>query len=70
MEGAAKSAQTQLADARTPEANYFALDLTKIQTRLGFKSKHDLVNIVETAEAIRRGEETDVVPTGVRYGES
>ncbi len=58
------------ADARTPEANYFTLDLTKIQTRLGFKSKHDLVNIVETAEAIRRGEATDVVPTGIRYGEN
>ncbi len=58
------------ADARLPQENYFTLDLTKIQTRLGFKSKHDLVNIVETAEAIRRGEETDVVPTGVRYGES
>ncbi len=58
------------ADARLPEANYFTLDLTKIQTRLGFQPKHDLVNIVETAEAIRRGEQTDVVPTGVRYGES
>ncbi|MCY3994130.1 MAG: NAD(P)-dependent oxidoreductase [Caldilineaceae bacterium] len=58
------------ADARLPEANYFTLDLTKIQTRLGFQPKHDLVNIVETAEAIRRGEETDVVPTGIRYGES
>ncbi|MDE0463253.1 MAG: NAD(P)-dependent oxidoreductase [Caldilineaceae bacterium] len=58
------------ADARLPEANYFTLDLTKIKTRLGFQPKHDLVNIVETAEAIRRGEETDVVPTGIRYGES
>ncbi len=58
------------ADARVPEANYFTLDLTKIQTRLGFQPKHDLVNIVETAEAIRRGEDTDVVPTGIRYGES
>ena len=58
------------ADARLPEANYFTLDLTKIKTRLGFQPKHDLVNIVETAEAIRRGEQTDVVPTGVRYGES
>ena len=53
-----------------PEANYFTLDLTKIQTRLGFQPRHDLVNIVETAEAIGRGEETDVVPTGIRYGES
>ena len=58
------------ADARLPEANYFTLDLTKIQTHLGFEAKHDLVSIVETAEAILRGEETDVVPTGVRYGES
>jgi len=58
------------ADARLPEANYFTLDLTKIKTRLGFQPKHDLVNIVETAEAIRRGEQTDVVPTGIRYGES
>ena len=58
------------ADVRLPEANYFTLDLTKIQTRLGFKPRHDLANIVETAEAIRRGEETDVVPTGIRYGES
>ncbi len=57
------------ADARLPEANHFTLDLTKIRTRLGFKSEHDFVSIVETAEAIRRGEETDVVPTGIRYGE-
>lgn len=55
-------------DAQTPEANYFTLDLTKIQTRLGFKPEHDLVDVVETAEAIRRGEETDVIPTGVRFG--
>ncbi len=55
-------------DARTPEANYFTLDLTKIQTRLGFKPEHDLVDIVETAEAIRRGEETGVIPTGIRFG--
>ena len=58
------------ADARLPMANYFTLDLTKIQTLLGYEPKHDLVSIVETAEAIRRGEETDVVPTGVRYGDS
>ncbi len=55
-------------DARTPEANYFTLDLTKVQTRLGFKPEHDLVDIVETAEAIRRGEETGVIPTGIRFG--
>ena len=55
------------ADARLPLANYFTLDLTKIKTRLGFVPQHDLRSVVETAEAIRRGEETDVIPTGVRY---
>lgn len=58
------------ADARLPSANYFTLDLTKIQTRLGFEPQHDFHSVVETAEAIRRGEDTDVVPTGVRYEES
>ena len=58
------------ADVRLPSANYFTLDLTKIQTRLGFEPQHDFKSVVETAEAIRRGEMTDVVPTGVRYGAS
>ena len=58
------------ADARLPSANYFTFDLTKIQTRLGFEPEHSFKSVVETAEAIRRGEETDVVPTGVRYGEA
>ena len=57
------------ADARLPSANYYTLDLTKIQTLLGFEPQHDLKSVVETAEAIRSGEETDVVPTGMRYGE-
>ena len=57
------------ADARLPSANYYTLDLTKIQTLLGFEPQHDLNSVVETAEAIRSGEETDVVPTGMRYGE-
>ncbi len=58
------------ADARLPSPNYFTFDLTKIQTRLGFEPEHSFKSVVETAEAIRRGEETDVVPTGVRYGEA
>lgn len=61
---------TGYADARLPSANYFTLDLTKIQTLLGYEPQHDFNSVVETAEAIRRGEETDVVPTGVRYAEA
>ena len=56
-------------DARLPSANYLTFDLTKIKTRLGYEPQHDFKSVVETAEAIRRGEETDVVPTGVRYGQ-
>ena len=58
------------ADARLPSANHFTLDLTKIQTCLGYEPQHDFKSVVATAEAIRRGEETDVVPTGVRYAEA
>ena len=61
---------TGYADARLPSPNYFTLDLTKIRTRLGYEPQHDFKSVVETAEAIRRGEETDVVPTGVRYAEA
>ena len=61
---------TGYADARLPSANYFTLDLTKIRTFLGYEPQHDFKSVVETAEAIRRGEETDVVPTGVRYAEA
>jgi len=57
------------ADARLPTPVHYTLDLTKIQTRLGFEPHHDLDSIIETAEAIRRGQTTDVVPTGIRYGE-
>ncbi len=56
-------------DARLPTPVHYTLDLTKIQTRLGFEPQHDLNSVIETAEAIRRGEKTDVVPTGIRYGE-
>lgn len=58
------------ADARLPTPVRYTLDLSKIQSRLGFQPQHDLDSVIETAEAIRRGEETDVVPTGIRYGES
>ena len=57
-------------DARLPTPVHYTLDLTKIRTRLGFKPRHDLNSVIETAEAIRRGEETDIVPTGIRYGQA
>ena len=57
-------------DARLPTPVHYTLDLTKIRTRLGFKPRHDLNSVIEAAEAIRRGEETDIVPTGIRYGQA
>ena len=57
-------------EARLPFHNYIELDLTKIKTRLGFQPRHGFKSILETAEAIRRGEATDVIPTGVMFGEA
>ena len=55
-------------EAKVPVPNYFDLDLSKINRLLGFEPKHDLLNLVETAEALQRGEDAGVIPTGVRYG--
>jgi UDP-glucose 4-epimerase len=55
-------------EARVPYPNYFELDLTKIRTLLGYRPEHDLASILDTAEAMRRGEDTEVIPTGVRFG--
>ena len=55
-------------DARLPESNFFEFDLGKIKGLLGYEPQHDVRSVVETAEAMRRGEETGVVPTGVRHG--
>ena len=57
-------------EARVPFINYFELDLTKIKTRLGFQPRHDFDSILATAEAIRDGEASDVIPTGVMFGEA
>ena len=46
----------------------FVFDLTKIKTLLGYEPQHDFHSILATAEAIRRGKETDVIPTGIRFG--
>ena len=55
-------------EARLPESNYFEFDLSKIKRLLGYNPRHDVQSMIETAEAMRRGEETGVVPTGIRYG--
>jgi len=57
-------------EARLPFKNYFELDLTKIRTALGFQPRHDFNSILAAAEAIQRGEATDVIPTGVMFGEA
>ncbi len=57
-------------EARLPFMNYFELDLTKIKTALGFQPRHDFASILDTAEAMRRGEATDVIPTGLMFGEA
>ncbi len=59
-----------LAEARLPFNNYFELDLSKIKTKLGFQPRHDFHSILSTAEALRRGEATDVIPTGVMFGDA
>ena len=59
-----------MTEARLPFANYFELDLSKIKNLLGFQPQHDFDSILATAEAIRQGKETDVIPTGIRYGGS
>ena len=62
--------QLPIVEARLPFHNYFELDLTKIRSKLGFNPRHDFASILDTAEAIRRGEATDVIPTGVIFGEA
>lgn len=58
------------ADMRLPYANYYEIDQSKIKTLLGFQPRHDFESIMATAEAIQRGETTDVIPTGTQYGEA
>jgi nucleoside-diphosphate-sugar epimerase len=60
--------QVPYVEARIPPPNYFEFDLSKIKRLLGYQPQHDFHSILATAEAIRRGEETDVIPTGIRFG--
>ena len=52
--------------AQRENSNYFEFDLTKIKTLLGYQPQHDLKSVLDTAEAMARGEDVDVIPTGVR----
>lgn len=56
------------ADVRMPAPNYFEFDHTKVRELLGYTPEHDFRSTLDAALAIRAGRETDVVPTGVRYG--
>ena len=56
------------ADVRMPSPNYFEFDHTKVRELLGYAPDHDFWSTLDAALAIRAGRETDVVPTGVRYG--
>ncbi|MXZ41852.1 MAG: NAD(P)-dependent oxidoreductase [Caldilineaceae bacterium SB0666_bin_21] len=53
--------------AKIPSPNYFELDLGKTRSILGYEPEHDFHSILATAEAMARGEQTDVIPTGVRW---
>ncbi len=55
-------------EARIPSSNHFELDTTKVKTLLGYAPQFDFRQILETAEAMHRGEQTNVIPTGVRWG--
>ena len=55
-------------DAKLPQPNYFDFDLSKIKILLGYQPQHDLESILDTAEAMRRGEDVGIIPTGIRWG--
>lgn len=55
-------------EARRPDWNFFELDLTNIKEKLGFAPEHDLASVLDAAEAMRRGEDVGIIPTGVRFG--
>ena len=54
-------------EARLPSSNHFEFNLHKIKSLLGYEPQHDLRSVLDTAEAMRRGESTNVIPTGIRF---
>jgi nucleoside-diphosphate-sugar epimerase len=57
-----------VADVRREQPNHFTLSIEKARLLLGYQPRHDLESVFTTAQAMRRGEEVDVVPCGVRWG--
>ena len=55
-------------EATMSAPNFFEFDRTKTQNLLGYHAEHDLWSTLNTALAMQEGKETDVIPTGVRYG--
>ena len=60
--------QMDYADIKLTNSNYFEFDLTKIKTLLGFEPQHDIASIIDAAEAMKRGEDVGIIPTGIRWG--
>lgn len=59
--------QMDFVDVKLPQPNYFEFDLGKIKTLLDYEPQHDLASILDAAEALRRGEDVGIIPTGVRW---
>ncbi len=55
------------ADIKLTTPNYFEFDLTKIKKLLDFEPQHDIASILDAAEAMGRGEDVGIIPTGIRW---
>ena len=55
-------------EVQMPAGTYFEFNLGKIRRLLGFEPQHDLASILDAAEAMQRGEDVGIIPTGVRWG--
>jgi hypothetical protein len=64
----AERLNTGYAEARMPNANFFEFDHSKVRELLGYEPDHDIWSTLDTAQAMREGRDTDVIPTGERYG--
>jgi nucleoside-diphosphate-sugar epimerase len=64
----AERLDTGYAEARMPNPNFFEFDHSKARELLGYEPDHDVWSTLDTAQAMREGQDTDVIPTGERYG--
>ena len=53
-----------MSNAQLPESNFFEFNLNKIEAVVGYEHEHDVRSVVETADAMWRGE-TEVAPRGL-----